>query len=283
MSYIGNTPAENYASFLTETFSVSATVNYTLSHAISNENDIRLVINGVIQQPGSGKAYTASGTTLTLTSATVSGDSMYAVYLGRALQTVNPPNASVGSSQVSANLITGQTALTSEPATTDELLISDAGTLKRIDYSLIKPTNTPAFEAYLSSDQTFSDASYVKVNFNTEIYDTNSDYDNSSNYRFTPTVAGKYLVYSTLVMYAGGSTYASLGIYKNGSLYKESDADYDNGTEARNVISTSTAIDFNGSSDYVEIYGYLDITSGTPKFNGNQYKPCNFGAFKIIE
>ena len=102
MAYIGNTPAENYASFLTETFTVSATTNYTLSHAVTNENEIRLVINGVVQQPGSGKAYTASGTTLTLTSATVSGDSMYAVYLGRALQTVNPPNASVGLSQLSA-------------------------------------------------------------------------------------------------------------------------------------------------------------------------------------
>ena len=102
MAYIGNIPAESYASFETETFTVSATANYTLSHAVTNENEIRLVINGVVQQPGSGKAYTASGTTLTLTSATVSGDSMYAVYLGRALQTVNPPNASVGLSQLSA-------------------------------------------------------------------------------------------------------------------------------------------------------------------------------------
>ena len=143
--------------------------------------------------------------------------------------------------------------------------------------------NTPAFEAYLSSNQTFSDASYTKVNFNTEIYDTNSDYDNSSNYRFTPTVAGKYLVYSTLVMFAGGSTEARLAIYKNGSIYKQCDADYDNGTEATNVISTSTAIDFNGSSDYVEIYGYLDITSGTATFFGSANKPCSFGAFKIIQ
>ena len=102
MAYLGNRPAESYASFETETFSVSATANYTLSHAVTNENEIRLVINGVVQQPGSGKAYTASGTTLTLTSATVSGDVMYAVYLGRALQTVNPPNASVGLSQLSA-------------------------------------------------------------------------------------------------------------------------------------------------------------------------------------
>ena len=38
--YIGNTPAENYASFLTETFTVSATASYTLSHAVTNENDM---------------------------------------------------------------------------------------------------------------------------------------------------------------------------------------------------------------------------------------------------
>ena len=124
MAYIGNIPAESYASFLTETFSVSATANYTLSHAVTNENDIRLVINGVVQHPGSGKAYTASGTTLTLTSATLSGDVMYAVYLGRALQTVNAPDGSVGSSQVASTIITGQTAETSI-ATDDTILIHD--------------------------------------------------------------------------------------------------------------------------------------------------------------
>ena len=124
MAYIGNIPAESYASFETETFSVSATANYTLSHAVTNENEIRLVINGVVQQPGSGKAYTASGTTLTLTSATVSGDVMYAVYLGRALQTVNPPNASVGSDQTAPTIITGQTA-EATIATDDTILIHD--------------------------------------------------------------------------------------------------------------------------------------------------------------
>ena len=106
MSYIGNTPAENYASFLTQTFSVTATASYTLDHAVSNENDIRLVINNVVQQPGSGKAYTASGTTLTLSEATASTDVMYCVYLGRALQTVNPPNASVGTSQLADGAVT---------------------------------------------------------------------------------------------------------------------------------------------------------------------------------
>ena len=174
MAYIGNTPAENYASFLTETFTVSATANYTLSHAVTNENDIRLVINGVVQQPGSGKAYTASGTTLTLTSATASGDVMYAVYLGRALQTVNPPNASVGNSQTAPTIITGQTAETSI-ATDDTILIHDtsASALRKMTranfVSGIGGTNTPYFEAYQSSSQSgISSGTTTKITFNTE-------------------------------------------------------------------------------------------------------------------
>ena len=73
---------------------------------------------------------------------------MYAVFLGRALQTVNPADASVGTSQLAAtsvtaaklnnDIISGQTALAEAPADTDELLVSDGGTIKRIDFSLIK-------------------------------------------------------------------------------------------------------------------------------------------------
>jgi hypothetical protein len=71
LPYVGNSPAEKYASFAVQHFTTSATTGYTLDHAVANENDIRLVINNVIQQPGSGKAYTASGTTLTLSAATL--------------------------------------------------------------------------------------------------------------------------------------------------------------------------------------------------------------------
>ena len=138
MAYIGPLPAETFTSFATQEFSTSATTSYTLDHAVTNENEIALFINNVRQQPGSGKAYTASGTALTLSAATASTDTMYAVFLGRALQTVNPADSSVGASQVADNLISGKTALAEAPADTDEFLVSDAGTLKRIDFSLIK-------------------------------------------------------------------------------------------------------------------------------------------------
>jgi hypothetical protein len=106
MAYIGNQPAESFTSFATQEFSTSATTSYTLDHAVTNENEIALFINNVRQQPGSGKAYTATGTALTLSAATASTDTMYCVFLGRALQTVVPATNSVTSSMINYPLTT---------------------------------------------------------------------------------------------------------------------------------------------------------------------------------
>jgi len=160
MAYLGNAPARSFISFERQVFTiVNSQTAYTLSHSVNNENDIRLVINNIVQEPGSGKAYTASGTTLTLSAALTNGtDEMYCVFLGRATATNAPSAGSVGTSQLASdavteakiaddavesehlnnNVISGQTELAAEPADTDEFLVSDAGSLKRIDYSYIK-------------------------------------------------------------------------------------------------------------------------------------------------
>ena len=106
MPYIGPNPAESFTSFATQEFSTSATTSYTLDHAVANENEIALFINNVRQPPGSGKAYTATGTALTLSAATASTDTMYCVFLGRALQTVNPATNSISTAMISDNAIT---------------------------------------------------------------------------------------------------------------------------------------------------------------------------------
>ena len=150
MAYLGNAPARSFISFERQVFTiVNSQSAYTLDHSVNNENDIRLVVNNVVQEPGSGKAYTASGTTLTLSAALTNGtDEMYCVFLGRAVATNKPGAGSVGATELSADsvtaaklnddIISGQTALGEAPADTDEFLVSDAGTLKRVDYSYIK-------------------------------------------------------------------------------------------------------------------------------------------------
>ena len=80
-------------------FSVSATTGYTLSQSVTSANDIALFINNVRQEPTF--AYSASGTTLTLTAATASGDDMYCIYLGKAVGTINPASGCRSSTAIS--------------------------------------------------------------------------------------------------------------------------------------------------------------------------------------
>ena len=188
MAYLGNAPARSFISFEKQVFTiVNSQTAYTLSNSVTNENDIRLVINNVVQEPGAGKAYTASGTTLTLSAALTNGtDEMYCVFLGKAVGTVNPPAGSVAASQLAADsvtaaklnddIISGQTELAVAPASTDELLISDAGVLKRIDVSLIVSSSQLA-KAWVNFNGTGTVA--IKDSFNVSSITDNGtgDYD----------------------------------------------------------------------------------------------------------
>src|SRR6056300_954376 len=143
MAYLGNQPALSYTSFAKQDFTTSATTSYTLDNPVANANELALFINFVRQEPTT--AYTASGTSLTLTSATSASDDMYCVFLGKAVQTVNPPSGSVGTAQIADLAVT-------------------SGKLA----SGVLPTNTPAFRAYISTAPTFSVNTATKVVCDTE-------------------------------------------------------------------------------------------------------------------
>ena len=300
MAYLGNAPARSFISFERQVFTiVNSQTAYTLDHSVNNENDIRLVINNIVQEPGSGKAYTASGTTLTLSAALTNGtDEMYCVFLGRAVATNAPGAGSVGASQLASDAVTaaklnddiisGQTALGATPADTDEFLVSDAGTIKRVDYSYLKGgANTPAFEATKNAVQYgITLDTDVKITYETEIFDTAGNFASS---RFTPTTAGKYFVYSLqrLITETNGTlTRAILKLYKNGSQYQNVLSDFnftDNYTRAAGCYISAT-VDMNGSSDYLEIYGQIQNTNGNTTNTGfHESNGCVFGAYKIIE
>jgi len=112
----------------------------------------------------------------------------------------------------------------------------------------------PAFSAYLSANQTVSANTFVKIAFNTEEFDTNSNFDSTTNYRFTPTVAGYYQF--NLSFFGSGSAIAFGNIYKNGSnVLSGSRADAT--TNISYGSMASYIIYCNGSTDYVEFYGYV--------------------------
>jgi hypothetical protein len=146
------------------------------------------------------------------------------------------------------------------------------------------PEQTPAFEAYLSADQSISDNTVTKAQFNTERFDTNSAYDNSSNYRFQPTVAGKYFVYANLQLQMGDYKIyvASTYIYKNGSEYALTNTTSNNNTIFAHPLTINATIDMNGSSDYIEIYGLLAAHGGSGQHFESSNKNSYFGAYRII-
>ncbi|MFZ9210901.1 MAG: hypothetical protein ACO22M_00405 [Candidatus Nanopelagicaceae bacterium] len=120
--------------------------------------------------------------------------------------------------------------------------------------------NGPAFSAYRTGNQTLTTNTWTKVQFNTEEFDTNNNFDSTTNYRFTPTVAGYYQVNAILDLGGTGVTFTLSTFYKNGSRFK--DIGYI--TNTSEIIHTgSYLIYMNGTTDYLEVYAYITATSPT--------------------
>jgi len=145
-------------------------------------------------------------------------------------------------------------------------------------------TNTPYFEAKRSGTQTISDNTNTKIACDVETWDSAGDYDNSTNYRFTPTTAGKYYIYGQAVCSIAQEQIVrfSLFIRKNGSDVKYM-SNYFTGNPAYiNNIYLATVIDFNGSSDYVELWCKIEkASSGTIVIDGGTPGPT-FGGYRMI-
>jgi hypothetical protein len=121
----------------------------------------------------------------------------------------------------------------------------------------------PAFSAYPNANQTVTNSTFTKIALNTELFDTNSCFDSTTNYRFTPTVAGYYQVNASMG-FTGTVTRVIIDIYKNGSEYLR-------GTDlvvTGNNVSTSSLVYCNGTTDYLEAFAFI-VGSGTLTVVGN--------------
>ena len=130
----------------------------------------------------------------------------------------------------------------------------------------------PAFYTSASAATSVASSTYVKIGFNTITFDT-ANYFDTTNYRFTPLVAGYYQI-NAGIQYNGPSSttaFALISLAKNGNVY----------TGGQNLItaiqyaipSTSGLIYLNGSTDYVEIFGYQSQGS-TQTMSGQFFQGC---------
>ena len=139
-------------------------------------------------------------------------------------------------------------------------------------------TNTPAFQAKLSSsNQSVANNTYTKVQFNTELFDTDNAYDHSTNYRFTPGVAGKYVLTANVkVQNCGNESLYFVNIYKNGSGLKQFITLPGRNDDLNGMI---TAIDVANTTDYYEIYARQSSGGSSVFLTNDTY----FSAYRIIE
>ena len=145
--------------------------------------------------------------------------------------------------------VTGTTAIT----------LPTSGTL-----SIVGPT----FSAYVSSGQSITGGVATKIQYQTKEWDTASCYDNATNYRFTPTVAGYYQINASFNTNAAVSTAYAM-IYKNGSIYRY--GTYIPSPQNGPIVTVSSIVYCNGSTDYIEIYGNTSVTGTTNTGTSNNY------------
>tara|TARA_R110000824_G_scaffold399609_1_gene605297 strand:+ start:473 stop:964 length:492 start_codon:yes stop_codon:yes gene_type:complete len=145
--------------------------------------------------------------------------------------------------------------------------------------------NTPAFHAYLGSDQSsISGNTSTKVLINTEVFDSNNNF--ASN-RFTPQTAGQYFIYANV---CGEFDQYKLFLLEaqikfNGSVISSTVAQFTTDNVTKLNAYTSVIVNMNGGSDYLEFFTLIDRYSGgssTGAFRGGSQKLTYFGGYKIL-
>ncbi len=320
MSYIGRTT--NKSSDIRRFNATSSTsATHTLTWTAPNEQSLLVTINGVKQQED---AYSVSGTILTLTSALVSTDKLEVIGINDIGTVITPAQNSVDTdkiqddavtaaklansinTEIAANTakvtnathtgdVTGATALTIATDAVDIAMLSATGTASATTFlrgdnswtAIASADNTPAFLARPSADQSIVTNTWVKLTPNTEIFDTDGAYDNTTNYRFTVPSgeAGVYIFwfattydsvptgdYSSTVLYVNG-TFESSSPWRSRTAY-----DHISGLDNQmNHIHTRSAMMNLIVGDYVELWTAHNQGSTKTAENDGTY----FGGMKL--
>ena len=141
--------------------------------------------------------------------------------------------------------------------------------------------NTPSFLAYVSTGQNVANSTQTLVQFNTELYDTNSNYD-TSTYKFTPSVAGKYFFTCKIRFEVGSISGFQIRIEKNETTsgYTFPDVLYYNArVENYDTQILSGVLEANGSSDNFRVMVAQD-SGGTVSISATN--GSFFAAHKLI-
>ena len=208
------------------------------------------------------------------------------MYVDGSIDTAHIAANQVTGAKLNTDVISAQTALTAEPADTDEFLVSDAGVLKRIDYSLIKGGGITHASYWRLSVALQGDA--VPISSNWEEYD-DASYERigsamtESSGVFTFPETGKWRIHffaeqTTDSNFAGGTS-ASRGQWEI-SLTQNTGSSWD-----AQAVCTGFGGDTSGAQGYVTVSceALFDVTNtsthkcrfSVDQIDGNNYTMGN--------
>ena len=220
--------------------------------------------NVSLDATATSKFYLPSANTVAIQTAGVTGlsiSSSQVVTLANALP-VTSGGTGVTTSTGTGAVVLGTSPVLTTPnlGTPSALVLTNATGLPQAGLGTNVVGNGPAFSASKSNSQNISSDTVTKILFDTENFDTNNNFASS---RFTPTVAGYYIICCAIYWVNGTGSFVNLNIFKNGSGIIE----LARNTQASGVIGGSSVVYCDGSTDYIELYFYS--ASGTCLLGSN--------------
>ena len=292
MPYIGKEPIVGNFQVCDAISVVNGQAAYTMQVGGSNvepesANHMLVSLNGVLQKPGS--SFTISGSTITFASNLATGDVIdFITLLGDTLNTGAPSDDTVTAAKLNNDIISGQTALTSAPDDTDEFLVSDAGTLKRIDYSLIKGGGITVAQQWRVTSN-FNETSGVNdVTANWEAVDSDSygvlgsAMSESSGIFTFPSTGIYHITFQASTFMDGGSRdYFGVLIFTttDNSNYNEAALGYDSAHTGNAYSNATTSFIFDVTNTSTHKVKFKVQVPNSINFEGNTDSNKTFATF----
>ena len=285
MAYIGKEPA--YGAYEKQSLTAdSSTTTFTLNYVVGSSSSIFVSVAGVPQEPEVAYNISGGGTQITFTAAPTTGDTVFIIFLGVALDVATLGTAAftgqteltsvadddllliydtdagvikkIQKSNLDTSLdINGKTDLGTEPASADEFVNydADAGTIKKVAYSYINPTLTYTNGTFTGDGSTTTITIDSGHTVNTVLVSVNG-------FTFIPTtdytISGTTLTFSTApasgaeisVRYlalSGSATYTNDTATGDGSTVAFT---IDSGRTVEDVITTVNGVILAPATDY---------------------------------
>ena len=290
MPFLGNTPSNTFVSIAKQTITGNGGSSYTLSYPVTNANDLDVFYNNVRQEPN--VAYTASGTTIAFTEAITSSDSVYVLYNGQAVGTIDAPAGAY--LPTTGGSINGRLQI-QQDATSYNRLVLRGTTGSSYRWNVDNFSSSNQFRIFREND---SDGSagmvaaqfdalgrlilpqqpsfHVRVNqpgswiqtspipWSQAVYNVGSCF-NVSTYRFTAPIAGKYFIMGQILCHSTTGEYGAIFVRVNGTNTTYSEVA--NSTVNNNNTRHITAVFNLSAGDWFDV---AFDQNGADYYGGNQ-------------